>query len=103
MDVNEVELCGRVVAPAELRVTTAGDRTLRILVVCRNDAPPRIDVVPAMLPDPDPDARVPEPGDRVRVRGRLQRMVDDAPNGRRSRLEVVARSITPEGTAAGVG
>jgi single-stranded DNA-binding protein len=96
MDLNLVVLCGRLATDAELRVFDSGSRLLRLLVVVRVDYPrKRTDVIPVTLWDP-PDELVDEPGERgerVWVCGAAQRRYWESPDGRRSRIEVVAEQI----------
>jgi len=93
MDVNTVEVRGRLVAPPELRVSDTGSHTIRVLVATRSEEPSRIDVVPATLVDPPCGDPLPRTGDRVVVEGRLQRRFRDHPDGRRSGIEVIAQRI----------
>lgn len=96
MDLNLVVLAGRLAAPAELRTFDSGTRLLRFLVTTHSDEPRRrVDVVPVTLWDPD-DATLavdPTPGDRLWVAGSVQRRFWEAPQGKRSRLEIVAHRL----------
>ncbi len=97
MDLNLVVLSGRLAAPPELRVFQSGARLVRLLVTVRTDEPRhRVDVLPVTLWDPSDDLLVPEPriGDRVWVAGAVQRRFWSNPEGRRSRVEVVAEQVT---------
>jgi single-strand DNA-binding protein len=96
MDLNLVVLAGRLAAPPELRVFSGGSRLLRYLVTIRRDEPRRrVDVVPVTLWDPNDDqvTRLPGKGDRVWVAGSVQRRFWESPEGRRSRLEVIADQV----------
>lgn len=97
MDLNLVVLCGRVTAPPELRVLDSGTRLLRVLLSVRSDEPRRrLDVIPVTLWDP-PDDTVSadlEPGTVLWVTGSVQRRFWESPEGRRSRLEVVAAQVS---------
>lgn len=97
MDLNLIVLCGRLSADPELRVFDSGARLIRYLVTVRADAPrKRVDVVPVTLWDP-PDDLVDEPGEkgeRVWICGSVQRRFWESPDGRRSRIEVVAEQVT---------
>ena len=98
MDINLTVLCGRLATAPELRVLDSGTRTLRLLVTVAAKHPRRrIDVVPVTLWDPDQDlvdAEL-EQNARVWVTGAVQRRVIDGPEGRRSRIEVIADQVTP--------
>ncbi|MFP3881937.1 MAG: single-stranded DNA-binding protein [Actinomycetota bacterium] len=97
MDLNLVVLCGRLTSPAELRLFESGTRMLRLLVTTRTEAPRRrTDVVPVTLWDPDDGLvdQVSEKDVRVWVVGAMQRRYWESPDGRRSRLEVVAEQVT---------
>ena len=96
MDLTLIVLCGRLATDAEVRVFDSGTRLVRYLVTVRADYPRRrVDVVPVTLWDP-PDELVEEPGlrgERVWVCGSVQRRYWESPDGRRSRVEVVAEQV----------
>jgi hypothetical protein len=96
MDLNLIVLCGRLAVDGELRVFDSGSRLLRYLVRVRVDHPRRrIDVIPVILWDP-PDDLLDTPGqkgERIWVCGSVQRRYSDSPDGRRSRIEVVAEQV----------
>ena len=96
MDLNLVVLCGRLAVDPELKIFESGTRLIRLLVTVRSDEPRRrVDVVPVTVWDP-PDELVeglPVKGRRVWVCGSVQRRFWEAPEGRRSRLEVVAEQV----------
>lgn len=96
MDLNLVVLCGRLATDAEVRVFDSGTRLIRYLVTVRADHPrSRVDVIPVTLWDP-PDELVDDPGEkgsRIWVCGSVQRRFWESPDGRRSRLEVVAEQV----------
>jgi single-stranded DNA-binding protein len=96
MDLNLIVLCGRLAVEGELRVFDSGARLIRYLVTVRVDYPRRrVDVVPVTLWDP-PDELVDRPGEkgeRIWVCGSVQRRYWESPDGRRSRIEVVAEQI----------
>jgi single-strand DNA-binding protein len=96
MDLNLVVLYGRLAAPPEIRQFESGSRLARYLVTVRSEEPHRrVDVLPVTLWDPDDsliDAE-PAPGRRVWVAGAVQRRFWSGPEGRRSRLEVVAEQV----------
>lgn len=96
MDLNLIVLCGRLAVEGELRVFDSGARLIRYLVTTRVDFPRRrIDVIPVTLWDP-PDDLVDEPGEkgeRIWICGSVQRRYWESPDGRRSRIEVVAEQV----------
>ncbi len=97
MDLNLVVLCGTLATDGEIRVFDSGTRLIRYLVVVRADHPRRrTDVIPVTLWDPTDDL-VSEPalkGERIWVCGSVQRRYWESPDGRRSRMEVVAEQVT---------
>jgi single-strand DNA-binding protein len=100
MDLNLVVLCGRLATDPELRVFDSGTRLVRLLVTVKSDEPRRrVDVVPVTVWDPDDDLvdDLPVKGQRIWVCGSVQRRFWESPDGRRSRLEVVAEQITIRG------
>jgi single-stranded DNA-binding protein len=96
MDLNLVVLCGRLAVEPELKTFESGSRLLRLLVTIRSDWPKRrVDVVPVTLWDPPDDltGEMPVKGQRVWVCGSAQRRFWESPDGRRSRLEIVAEQV----------
>lgn len=97
MDLNLIILCGRLSTDPELRVFESGSKLMRYLVTVRSECPTRrVDVVPVTLWDP-PQELIDNPGEkggRVWVCGSVQRRFWEAPDGRRSRIEVVAEQVT---------
>lgn len=96
MDFNLVVISGRLAAPPELRVFESGVRLVRYLITVRTDEPRRrVDVLPVTQWNPPDDDLVPEPevGRRVWVVGTVQRRFWSNPEGRRSRLEVLAEQV----------
>lgn len=97
MDLNLIVLCGRLATDPEMRVFDSGTRLVRYLITVRMDHPrKRVDVIPVTLWDPS-DELVAEPGekgDRMWVCGAVQRRYWESPDGRRSRIEVVAEQVT---------
>ena len=97
MDINVIVLSGRLAVDPEVRVFESGTRLIRYLVTTRVDEPRRrVDVIPVTLWEPS-DQLLGEPGEkgeRVSVCGSLQRRYWDGPDGRRSRVEVVASQIS---------
>lgn len=96
MDLNLVVLCGRLATDAEVRVFDSGTRLIRYLVTVRTDHPrSRVDVIPVTLWDP-PAELVDDPGEkgsRIWACGSVQKRFWESPDGRRSRLEVVAEQV----------
>jgi len=104
MDLNLVVLAGRLAAPPEIRQFESGSRLVRYLLTVRSEEPAhRVDVVPATLWDP-PDEVIdafPQHGSRLWIAGSVQRRFWSGSEGRRSRLEVVADQVCPQGTEDG--
>ncbi|MFV1962392.1 MAG: single-stranded DNA-binding protein [Acidimicrobiia bacterium] len=96
MDLNLTVLCGRLATDAELRIFDSGTRLIRYLVMTRADHPRRrVDVIAVTLWDP-PDDLADEPGEkgqRIWVCGSVQKRFWESPDGRQSRLEVVAEQV----------
>jgi single-strand DNA-binding protein len=96
MDMNLVVVAGKLAAPPELREFESGSRLLRSLVTVRSDSPRRrVDVLPVTLWDPESDHDVIDApvGKGVWVVGSIQRRFWSGPEGRRSRLEIVAHHM----------
>jgi len=96
MDLNLIVLCGRLAVEPELKEFDSGSRLVRLLVTVRSDEPRRrVDVVPVTLWDPPQDLLedMPDKGRRIWVCGSVQRRFWESPEGRRSRLEVVAEQV----------
>jgi len=94
-DENIVLLSGALAAPAELRRFSSGSAMMRLLLTVRaSDPRRRIDVVPVVLWDPDEELLHPPlaRGDRLWVSATVQRRFWSAPDGKQSRVEIVARS-----------
>ena len=96
MDLNLIVLCGRLTTDPELRVFNSGTRLVRYLVTVRADYPRRrVDVIPVTQWEPSDDAvqNLPTRGTRIWVCGSIQRRFWESPDGRRSRVEVVAEQV----------
>ena len=96
MDFNLTVLCGRLAVDPELREFDSGTRLIRYLITVRTDFPRRrVDVIPVVLWDPPPDIlEYPgEKGKKVWASGSVQRRYWESPDGRRSRVEVVAAQV----------
>lgn len=99
-DLNLVVICGRLAVDAEARSFDSGRMVVRLLVTTRTEEPHRrVDVIPVTMPAPEPELldRLPRRGERVRACGSVQRRFWDAPDGRRSRVEVVAEQVHVKG------
>lgn len=96
MDLNLVVLCGRIATEPEVRRFDSGTRLIRYLITVRAESPRRrVDVVPVVLWDPT-DEQAGDPGAsgrRIWVCGSVQRRFWESPDGRRSRLEIVAEQV----------
>jgi single-stranded DNA-binding protein len=97
MDFNLVVLCGRIATDPEIRIFDSGTRLIRYLVTVRSESPrKRVDVVPVTKWDP-PDELAEEPGiksQRIWVCGVVQRRYWESPDGRRSRIEIIADEVS---------
>ena len=96
MDLNLVVICGQLATAPDLRVLDSGPRLLDLLVAIRSDHPhPRVDVLPVAFWDPPDEliVQLPPAGAQVWVTGSVQRRFWEAPEGRRSRVEIVAQQI----------
>ncbi len=96
MDLNLVVLAGTLAAPPETRTFDSGKQLVRYLVSVHSvDPSSRIDVVPVTRWDPEPEPEVDAlgTGDRIWVAGAIQRRFLSTPDGRRSRLEVIAHQV----------
>jgi len=96
VDLNLLVLWGRLATDPELRVFDSGSRLMRYLVTTKTEHPRhRVDVIPVTLWDPD-DELVSAPGikgQRIWICGAVQRRFWEGPEGRQSRVEVVAEQI----------
>jgi Single-strand binding protein family len=96
VDVNLVVLGGRLAADAEFRSYDSGSSAMRFLVTVRLTEPRRrIDVIPVILWGPGRRLvrKPPVRGDRVWFTGNVHRRFWEGPDGRRSRVEVVAHRL----------
>ncbi len=96
MDLNLIVMCGRLAVDGELRTFDSGARLIRYLVTTRVDFPrKRVDVIPVTVWDPAQEL-VDEPGqkgERIWVCGSVQRRYWESPDGRQSRVEIVAEQV----------
>lgn len=100
-DLNLVVLSGRLAVDPEVRQFESGSMMVRLLVTTRVESPrTRVDVIPVTYwPELADDPIVSElasatRGSRVWVCGAVQRRFWESPDGRRSRVEVVAESVS---------
>jgi single-strand DNA-binding protein len=96
IDINLVQIVGRIATEPELRVFDSGTRLIRYLITTRQSDPTRrVDVVPVTYWDPSDELveAMGNRGDRISVTGSIQRRFWQSPDGRQSRLEVVADSV----------
>lgn len=95
-DLNVAVIAGTLSAPPEIRTFESGTKLARYLVTVRSTEPrKRVDVIPVVQWEPPDDGTVEDldRGDRVYIAGTVQRRFWNAPDGRRSRLEVVAHHV----------
>lgn len=95
-DFNLVVLYGQLTMEPEYRAYDSGARLIRYLVQTRSSEPlRRLDVVPVVLWDPSDElwTRDSRRLDRVMIVGTVQRRFWTAPDGRESRIEVVASIV----------
>lgn len=102
MDLNVAVLCGTIAAPPEYREFNSGARSLRYLVTTRAEHPRRrVDVLPVTYWDP-PRPLADQPGvvgQRAWFVVSVERRFWDSGDGRRSRIELCARSVEVLDTA----
>lgn len=104
MDLNLTVIAGTLAAPPEVRTFESGTSMARLLVVVRTTEPTkRTDVLPVVVWSPDDDLLDLDRGDRVWCVGAAQRRFWSAPEGRRSRIELVAHHVEVIGTAVPTG
>lgn len=95
MDLNLIVLSGRLAVDPEIKTFDSGSRLARLLLTVRQDNPPRrVDVLPVTVWSPPASVESAKKGDRVWATGSMQRQFWDAPDGRRSRVELVAETVT---------
>lgn len=95
-DFNMVVLCGKLALEPEYRAFDSGGRLIRYLIATRSSEPlRRTDVVPVVQWDPPDDLwmRDLQRNDRVFAVGTVQRRFWTAPDGRESRIEIVASQV----------
>jgi len=94
MDFNLFVIAGTIAADPEHRSFDSGASLIRYLVTTRSTEPRRrIDVLPITLWNPGDDVPTLTHGDGIWVVGSAQRRFWDTGDGRRSRLELVARHV----------
>lgn len=95
MDLNLVVLLGRLSAPPD--IVTNANTTVRLLVAVRSEWPvKRLDLVPVIWWNPSHDevSGLPQVGARVWATGSVQRRYWEGPDGRRSRIEMIAEHVS---------
>ena len=97
--INAVVLEGQLATPPELTTLDGGTTLARLLITVRQEEPRRrVDVIPVTHWSPTEEEqatyRATPAGARAVASGSLQRRFWDSPDGRRSRIEVVADAIT---------
>lgn len=96
VDLNLVVLAGRIAAEPEIRTFESGATLMRLLVTVRSEEPRhRLDVIPVVQWDPDPDD-MPDGslrGRSVWIAGSVQRRFWSVDDGRHSRIEIVAHEV----------
>lgn len=96
LDHNLIVLCGKLAVEPECKVFDSGTRLIRYLITVRSNAPrKRVDVIPVTYWDPLDEIWDAEPvrTQRIWVCGAVQRRFWESPDGRRSRVEVVADQV----------
>ena len=108
MDLNVVVLAGLLASLPELLTLESGMRCAKMLVAVKTESPrKRLDVLPVVWWNP-PEQWAPasfQKGQRVLVSGALQRRFWEASEGRRSRIEIIAETVSlgdsPQSVTAG--
>ena len=91
---NRVEITGNMATAPEIKDLASGTVIARLLVTVRVEFPRRrVDVIPVTIWNPTANVEMIAKGDRVSVVGSIQRRYWESPDGRRSRMEVVARDV----------
>jgi single-stranded DNA-binding protein len=107
MDLNLVVIAGRLAADPEVKRFDGGSQLMRLLVTTKTDEPRRrIDVVPVTwwdVTEEQIEALDLRQGERVWVAGTIQRRFWSSDEGRRSRIEVVARDVQKGVNERGLG
>ena len=106
MDFNLVVLQGRLAAPPEILEPDSGVRVARYLLAVRSEHPlPRLDVIPVTMWNPPPSMleNAAIAGTRLWVAGTVQRRFWSGDDGRRSRMEILARQVEVPSEAPDAG
>lgn len=92
---NLVVLNGVLAADPDHRTYDSGASALRCLITVRSDQPKRTDVVPVTYWDPPQDVinAIVGRGQPVWMAGMVQRRFSADADGRRGRIEIVARAL----------
>ncbi len=96
MDLNLVVIAGRIAAEPDIQTFDSGTTLMRLLVTVRSEEPHRrLDVIPVVQWNPDPDTIPDDPvrGRKVWVVGALQRRFWSTDDRRLSKVEIVAHEI----------
>lgn len=101
-DLNLVMIRGQLSAPIQLETFPTGGTCAKLLVTVRTTDPVRrVDVLPVTLWEPDPAFDLDAPlGTIVTVAATIRRRFWAADAGRRSRLELVADTVTLDKVAS---
>lgn len=96
---NDVAISGHLAASPELKTFDSGSRMIRFLVTIQQEHPRRVDVIPVSIWDPTNEMweNPGEKGDQFHCTGTAQRRFWESPDGRRSRVEIVADTIDMAG------
>ena len=98
MDLNLVVIAGRLSMEPDVTEYASGHVLIRLLVATKQTDPiRRVDVLPVSLWDPSESKRAAieaaEIGSRVWVSGTMQRRFWSGEEGRKSRLEIIAKEV----------
>lgn len=95
MNLNLVVLSGKLAVDSEIKEFDSGSRLVRFLVTVRVEHPRRrVDVVPVTYwPEGNNPLPVGKRGEHIWLAGSIQRRYWESPDGRRSRMEVVAEQV----------
>ena len=102
MDLNLTVLCGTLTTAPDIQHHNNEQRTLKLLITVRSDTPSRrVDVIPVILHNPDNKLieTLTHPGQRIWIVGTIQRRFTGTQQGRKSRLGIIAHTITVDSVA----
>lgn len=93
-DINVIVLDGRLAMEPEIKTFDSGGTRLKILVTIRSENPHRrVDVIPVTYFGERSEVSGFTRGDRVWLTGSVQRSFRESPDGRHSRLSVIASQL----------